>query len=285
MAPEVTMRYLAPAKLNLFLHITGRRPDGYHNLETVFQLVDLCDVITITPRADGRILRDPPPDDPLLAAMPEADDLTVRAARLLQEVSGTKQGASIHVAKCIPAGGGLGGGSSDAATVLLALNQLWGIGLPLATLAGLGLALGSDVPVFVHGRNAFAAGRGEVLTPIDLPPRWFLIVQPPAAVATREIFNAPELTRDTPPLRISALPADGGRNDFEPVLRARNPAVTEVLDLLAPWGARLTGTGACVFVATESKATAAAIAVQLPRDLRRWIAQGLIHSVWDQRQI
>jgi 4-diphosphocytidyl-2-C-methyl-D-erythritol kinase len=283
MAPEVDravsalqpMRYLAPAKLNLFLHITGRRADGYHNLETVFQLVDLCDVITITPRADGRILRDPPPDDPLLAAMPDADDLTVRAARLLQEVSGTKQGAAIHVAKCIPAGGGLGGGSSDAATVLLALNQLWGLDLPLARLAELGLALGSDVPVFVHGRNAFAAGRGEELTPIELPPRWFLIVQPPVAVATREIFNAPELTRDTPPLRIPALPADGGRNDCDQVVRARYPEVAALLDLLARWGGRLTGTGACVFVATHSEDGAQAVAAVLPSQVRRWVVRGI----------
>jgi 4-diphosphocytidyl-2-C-methyl-D-erythritol kinase len=269
------VRYLAPAKLNLFLHITGRRPDGYHNLETVFQLVDLCDELSINPRADGSILRDPPPGDPLLASLPDEEDLTVRAARMLQKASGTKQGASIHVVKRIPAGGGLGGGSSDAATVLLALNELWGLDWSAVRLAELGLALGSDVPVFVHARNAFAAGRGEVLSPIELPPRWFLIVQPPVAVATRDIFNAPELTRDTPPLRIRALPADGGRNDCEPAVRVRHPEVAKVLDRLAPWGGRLTGTGACVFVSADSRAAAEAIAAALPPELRRWVVRGL----------
>jgi 4-diphosphocytidyl-2-C-methyl-D-erythritol kinase len=269
------MRYLAPAKLNLFLHVTGRRPDGYHNLETVFQLVDLCDELTITTRQDGRILRNPPPTDPLLAAMADADDLTVRAARLLQQESGTALGANIHVVKRIPAGGGLGGGSSDAACVLLALNQHWGVELPLPRLAELGLALGSDVPVFVHGCTAFASGRGEVLTPVDLPERWFVVVQPPVSIATREIFAAPQLTRDTPTLKIRALPADGGRNDCQPVVSDRYPEVAEVLDRLAPFGARLTGTGACVFVATPTRAAAEEISRQLPQQWSVRVVRGL----------
>ena len=269
------MLYRAPAKLNLFLHIIGRRADGFHNLETVFQLVDLCDTLTITVRRDGRIVRDPPPDDPLLAAMPDEDDLTVRAARLLQRESGTGFGASIHVHKRIPAGGGLGGGSSDAATVLLALNQQWGLAYSTERLAQLGLALGSDVPVFIHGRNAFGSGRGEVLTPVALPVRWFLIAQPPVSVSTREIFNTAELTRDTPPLRIRALPADGGHNDCEPVVRALHAQVAELLDLLAPWGGRLTGTGSCVFTVTSSRAEAEQMAACLPPWCRWWVASSL----------
>jgi 4-diphosphocytidyl-2-C-methyl-D-erythritol kinase len=269
------MRYLAPAKLNLFLHITGLRADGFHNLETVFQLVDLCDEIEITSRADGQIVRDPPPDDPMLAALSEAQDLSVRAATLLKQETRTHLGAAIHVRKRIPAGGGLGGGSSDAATVLLALNEQWGLGLPVSRLAELGLALGSDVPVFVHGHTAFASGRGEVLEPIDTPPAWFVIVWPQAVISTREVFGAPQLTRDTPPLRIRALPADGGRNDCEPVVRAAYPAVAEVLDRLAPLGARLTGTGSCVFVTAPSRIVAEGIAATLPPEWRAWVAQGL----------
>jgi 4-diphosphocytidyl-2-C-methyl-D-erythritol kinase len=269
------MRYLAPAKLNLFLHITGRRHDGFHDLETVFQLVDLCDELTITSRADGRVVRDPPPDDPLLAALPDDEDLTIRAARLLQQESGTTLGASIHVRKRIPAGGGMGGGSSDAATVLRALNQQWGLDLPVPRLAQLGLMLGSDVPMFVHGHTAFASGRGEVLEPVQTPPRWYLVVWPQVSVATSEIFGAQQLTRDTPPLRIRALPADGGRNDCEAVVRALYPQIAEVLDRLAPWGARLTGTGGCIFVAADTRVAVEGIAAPLPRQWRTWILKGL----------
>jgi 4-diphosphocytidyl-2-C-methyl-D-erythritol kinase len=272
------MRYLAPAKLNLFLHITGRRADGFHTLETVFQLVDLCDELEITTRADGRIVRDPPPDDPMLLALPEAADLTVRAAMLLQKESRTTLGAAIHVRKRIPAGGGMGGGSSDAATVLLALNAQWKLDLPLSRLAQLALALGSDVPVFVHGRTAFASGRGEVLEPVETPPAWFVVVWPQVAIDTREVFSAPQLTRDTPPLRIRALPPDGGRNDCEPVVRSGYPEVARVLDRLAPLGARLTGTGSCVFVTARSRVIADRIATTLPPEWRVWVVQGLAQA-------
>jgi 4-diphosphocytidyl-2-C-methyl-D-erythritol kinase len=272
------MRYLAPAKLNLFLHITGRRADGFHTLETVFQLVDLCDELEITTRADGRIVRDPPPDDPMLLALPEAADLTVRAAMLLQKESRTTLGAAIHVRKRIPAGGGMGGGSSDAATVLLALNAQWKLDLPLSRLAQLALALGSDVPVFVHGRTAFASGRGEVLEPVETPPAWFVVVWPQVAIGTREVFSAPQLTRDTPPLRIRALPPDGGRNDCEPVVRSGYPEVARVLDRLAPLGARLTGTGSCVFVTARSRVIADRIATTLPPEWRVWVVQGLAQA-------
>jgi 4-diphosphocytidyl-2-C-methyl-D-erythritol kinase len=269
------MHCLAPAKLNLFLHVTGRRPDGFHDLETVFQLVDLCDEIDIELRADGRIVRDPPPSDALLAALADEDDLTVRAARLLQQASGTNLGAGIHVTKRIPTGGGLGGGSSDAAAVLRALNELWSLHWSREKLAELGLALGSDVPVFVHGRSAFARGRGEALSPIDLPPRWFLIVDPGVSVSTREVFAAPQLTRDTAPLRIAALPPGGGRNDCEPVVRLRYPEVRQALDLLAPQGARLTGTGACVFVGHEDERVLRQLADSLPRQWASFVVRGL----------
>lgn len=269
------MQYLAPAKLNLFLHINGRRPDGFHDLETVFQLVDLHDTLSIDTRSDGRICREPAPGDPLLACLEDDEDLTVRAARLLQRESGARSGASIHVEKRIPAGGGLGGGSSDAACVLRALNTQWGINWPVGRLAELGLALGSDVPVFVHGSNAFASGRGERLTAVVLPPRWFLIVDPGVAIATRELFAAPELTRDTAPLTIRALPADGGRNDFEPVVRARYPQVEAVFERLAPWRPRLTGTGACVFSAFAARTAAESVAAQLPGDWRAHVVRGL----------
>jgi len=272
------MRYLAPAKLNLFLHITGRRNDGYHDLETVFQLVDLCDELDISVRADGRICRDPAPSDALLASLADDQDLTVRAARLLQQASGMQAGANIHVHKRIPAGGGLGGGSSDAATVLLALNALWGLDWPRDRLAALALQLGADVPVFVLGRNAFARGRGELLTPLDLPQRWFVIADPGVHVATREVFAAPELTRNTPPLRIAALPPDGGHNDCEAVVRIRYPQVARVLDMLAPYGGKLTGTGSCVFASTESQQQAERLAQQLSAQVKGFVARGLQHS-------
>ncbi len=269
------MQYLAPAKLNLFLHVVGRRSDGYHDLETAFQLVDLHDALRIEARDDGRICREPAPSDPLLARLGDEEDLTVRAARLLQRESGAHLGASIHVGKRIPAGGGMGGGSSDAACVLRALNVLWGLDWPVGQLAELGLGLGSDVPVFVHGRSAFASGRGEILTPLVLPARWFLIVDPGVAIATRELFAAPELTRDTAPLTIRALPEDGGRNDFEPVVRARYPQIEAVFEGLAPWAPRLTGTGACVFIAFGSRTEAESIAARLPGAWRTWVVRGL----------
>ncbi|HXC59943.1 MAG TPA: 4-(cytidine 5'-diphospho)-2-C-methyl-D-erythritol kinase [Steroidobacteraceae bacterium] len=274
----MNVRYLAPAKLNLFLHITGRRSDGYHDLETVFQLVDLCDELDIEVRDDGRIMREPPPSDAQLAALPDADDLTVRAARLLQQAGDVRSGASIHVSKRIPAGGGLGGGSSDAAAVLLALNSLWKLHWSRERLAALALQLGADVPVFVQGRNAFARGRGEQLTPVDLPPRWFVIADPGVPVSTREIFSAPELTRNTPPLTIASTPPDGGHNDCEPVVRARNPAVARVLDLLAPHGGRLTGTGGCVFASRDSRQAAEDLAQQLSSQVRVFVARGLRQS-------
>lgn len=261
----------APAKLNLFLHVTGRRPDGYHELQTVFQLIDLCDTVGIAVRKDARIEREEGPAH----INPDAD-LTVRAARSLQASAGSKCGASIRVRKRIPIGGGLGGGSSDAATVLLALNHLWRCGLEVDELAEIGLQLGADVPVFVRGFSAWAGGVGERLEPIGLPDRWYVIVQPAVSVSTRDVFQSFELTRNTPLITIRAFLEAGGRNDCEPVVRARWPEVAETLDWLerhAP--ARLTGTGSCVFASTASAEEAERIAARVPDKWRSFVARGL----------
>lgn len=264
----------APAKLNLFLHVTGRRPDGYHTLQTAFQLVDLCDSLDFALRDDGAIRRAAGPE----AIEPEAD-LAVRAARLLQARTGSRRGADLWLHKRIPAGGGLGGGSSDAATVLVALNELWGTGLSQAELAGLGLELGADVPVFVHGRSAWAEGVGESLEPIALPRRWYAIVRPDVAISTAEVFQAPELTRNSPKITIRGFLQAGGRNDCEPVVVARRPEVREALSWLGRSGdARMTGTGSCVFAAflTEEEATRALAG--LPGQWQGFVARGLDES-------
>jgi 4-diphosphocytidyl-2-C-methyl-D-erythritol kinase len=264
----------APAKLNLFLHITGRRADGYHLLQTAFQLIDLCDEIEVEILPGGAIRR---PEGPAGVA-PEAD-LAVRAARLLQAASGCRLGAELRVRKRIPAGGGLGGGSSDAATVLVALNVLWGLEWPVERLAALGLQLGADVPVFVHGRSAWAEGIGERLTPIELPPAWYLVVCPDCAVSTAEIFSAPELTRHTPETTISGFLSAGGRNDCEPVVRRRYPAVAAALDWVSARSgddpARLTGTGGCVFAAFGTEGAARAALAGLPAHWTGFAARGL----------
>ena len=268
----------APAKLNLCLHVTGRRADGYHTLQTVFQLIDLCDRLAFEVQQDGLITR---VDDALaapgaLAAVPPDEDLVVRAARALQAATGTPLGVRIRVRKHIPMGGGLGGGSSDAATTLRALDRLWGTQLGAAALAQLGLALGADVPVFVHGRSAVGEGIGERLTPVDLPPRWFLVIHPGVSVPTRDVFQAPELRRDSPRLTVPQLLAGPGHNDCEPVVRARVPQVAEALDWLgrhAP--ARLTGTGSCLFAAFDNAAAAERIAARVPDRWRAWVVRGL----------
>ncbi|HTT06104.1 MAG TPA: 4-(cytidine 5'-diphospho)-2-C-methyl-D-erythritol kinase [Steroidobacteraceae bacterium] len=266
----------APAKLNLFLHVTGRYADGYHALQTVFQLIDRCDRIGLAVRSDGRIER--------RAGMAEVDparDLAVRAARLLQERTGVALGADIYVDKHIPAGGGLGGGSSDAATVLLGLNALWGTRLALSELARLGLALGADVPVFVGGQSAWAEGRGEQLWPLTLPPRWYFVLHPGVAVGTAEVFQAPELTRNSAVLTIRAFSAASAGNVCEPVVRARYPEVAEALDWLsreAGSGAQLTGTGSCIFAGFEREQDARQIAARIPRRWSGFVARGLDRS-------
>jgi len=261
----------APAKLNLFLHVTGRRPDGYHELQTVFQLIDLCDTIAISVREDGRIER---PDGPP-GVDPEAD-LTVRAARALQQATGCPLGATLRVRKRIPMGGGLGGGSSDAASVLLGLNAVWGCGLPVETLARLGLPLGADVPVFVRGSSAWGQGVGEDLQPLELPESWYVVIHPGVAVGTRDVFQSPELTRNSPVITIRAFFQSGGRNDCEPVVRARFPEVAEALDWLgrlAP--ARLTGTGSCIFAPCATAIDAERLAARVPDRWTSYVARGL----------
>jgi 4-diphosphocytidyl-2-C-methyl-D-erythritol kinase len=264
-------RWPAPAKLNLFLHIVGRRPNGYHELQTGFQLIDLCDTVSVVVREDGLIER---PVGPARVA-PE-EDLVVRAARALQNRTGTGLGATLRVFKKIPQGGGLGGGSSDAATTLLALNRLWGCGLGLDELVALGLPLGADVPVFVRGSSAWAEGVGETLTPVELPDRWFVVIHPGVGVATRDVFQAPELTRNSPVITIRAFFESGGRNDCEPVVRARYDEVAEALDWLSRYApARLTGTGSCIFAACASAIDAERLAARVPDRWTSYVARGL----------
>ena len=268
----------APAKLNLFLHIVGRRPDGYHELQTCFQFIDLSDEVHIEVRADGRIRRTL--ETPGVA---EADDLCVRAARALQTASGCALGADIGVLKRVPMGGGLGGGSSDAATCLVALNHLWRLHLPTADLAALGLTLGADVPVFIRGRAAWAEGVGERLTPLYpplAPPETnYLILKPNIGVSTADVFQDPELTRNSSPITIHDFLKLGGRNDCLDVVRRRYPEVARAFDWLSGFGsARLTGTGACVFLACESMDRGREIIGKLPPGLEAFLARGLNDS-------
>ncbi|KFA30420.1 4-(cytidine 5'-diphospho)-2-C-methyl-D-erythritol kinase [Xanthomonas vasicola] len=266
----------APAKLNLFLQITGRCADGYHLLQTVFRLLDWGDTIHLRLRSDGQILR----IGESLPGVAEDDDLVIRAARLLQSATGAGAGAEIRVDKRIPAGGGFGGGSSDAATVLVALNALWGLGLEADALAELGLQLGADVPVFVRGRNAWAEGVGEQLTPIALPKAAYLLVDPGVHVPTPVLFRSQELTRDAAPAKIPDF-ASGSLldNAFEPVLRRREPAVEAVFQALSRVGTpRLTGSGSGCFVEFATRAAAEQAMAQLPDSLRAWVVEGAAHS-------
>lgn len=260
----------APAKLNLFLHIVGRRSDGYHLLQTVFQFLDYGDSLRFEPRSDGEVCR--------IGEVPGVEahqDLTVRAARLLREETGCDLGVDIHVEKRLPMGGGLGGGSSDAATTLVALNRIWSLGLSEDMLAQLGLRLGADVPVFVRGRAAWAEGVGEVLEPVDLPEPWYLVIKPPVEVPTAAVFQAPELTRDCPPITILDFLSGGGGNVCEPVVRTRFPAVGQALDWLGRYApARMTGTGSCVFAAFDRREQAEDVLRTLPGDWLGFVARG-----------
>jgi len=264
----------APAKLNLFLHITGRRADGYHLLQTVFQFLDHGDSLEFELREDGYILRSEGP-----AEIPEDSDMVLKAARLLQEQSGTRLGASIKLRKILPVEAGLGGGSSDAATTLVALDQLWRTRLGNARLKALGLELGADVPVFIGGQAAWAEGVGEVLTPLELPEPWYLVLQPACRVSTREIFQAPELTRNSAAIKIARFRSGPTRNDFEPVVRSRYPQVSEALDWLGAHAeARLTGSGACVFAAFADETAARRVYAALPQGWRGFVAKGCNRS-------
>lgn len=262
----------APAKLNLFLHVVGRRPDGYHLLQTVFRFIDCADQLRFTPRSDGLIALATP-----IPGVPADSDLTVRAARLLQQATGCRLGATIHLEKRLPMGGGLGGGSSDAATVLLALNHLWQCGLSRRALEHLGLGLGADVPVFVHGHNTFAEGVGEAFTDVRLAAATYLILNPAVNVPTAAIFGAPELPRNTPPINPADWQPGQGRNDLQAVACARFPAVAEYLAWLSRHApqAMMTGSGACVFAGFARRADAEAVLHQLPAGMDGWLAEGL----------
>jgi 4-diphosphocytidyl-2-C-methyl-D-erythritol kinase len=266
----------APAKLNLFLRITGRRADGYHELQTVFRLLDWGDRIRLRPRADGRIVR----HGDRLPGVEDAGDLAVRAAILLRNEANFSEGADISVEKRIPAGGGFGGGSSDAATVLCALDRLWGLALGEDRLAALGLRLGADVPVFVRGRSAWAEGVGERLAPIDLPAAWYVLVDPGIQTPTAALFQSPDLTRDSPPAKMADFVAGTVLdNAFEPVLRRREPAVEAVFAELARIGLpRLTGTGSGCFVEFAHRDEAQEALARLPRHLRARVAAGVSDS-------
>lgn len=263
--------YPAPAKLNLFLHVVGRRADGYHLLQTLFRLIDHGDHLRFSPRQDGQLrLLNP------LPGVPPESDLTLRAARLLQAETGCRQGADIHLEKCLPMGGGVGGGSSDAATVLLALNHLWQLGLPRQRLQEIGLRLGADVPVFLFGRNAFAEGVGEDLQAIDLPPAWYVVLEPPAQVPTALIFSAPELKRDTPSIRAADWHPGFGGNDLQAVAVARFPVIDDYRHWLGQYAeARMSGSGACVFAEFSDEASARQVLDRLPAGMRGWLAAGL----------
>ena len=272
---EAWTEWPAPAKLNLFLHIVGRRADGYHLLQTVFQLLDRTDSVRLRVRGDGVIARDSG-----AAGVPAHEDLAMRAALALRARTHSSLGADIAVDKRIPVGGGLGGGSSDAATVLVALNELWATRLHEDELAAIGLELGADVPVFVRGRSAWAEGIGERLSPLDLPHAHYVIVDPGASVSTAALFQAAELTRNSAPTTIPAF-LDGTctANAFTPVVRARSAKVAAALDWLARYGdARLSGSGGCVFAAMASAERAEAVVRACPATFSAWRAEGVNRS-------
>jgi len=266
--------YAAPAKLNLFLHVVGRRADGYHLLQSVFVLVDRCDAIRIRVRSDGAIARVNE-----LAGVPSEQDLAIRAARALKELTGTPMGADIEIEKRIPMGGGLGGGSSDAATVLLALDRLWATRVGDEALRGVGASLGADVPFFLFGRNAWVEGIGERLVPIEVPARWYAVLVPPVPVATASIFAAPELTRNTEALKMedfSAHAGEGFHNDLEGVVFGRYPVVREHFEWLRARGrARMTGSGSCLFAAYDDREEAQRVIDELPAGMNGFVARGL----------
>lgn len=260
----------APAKLNLMLRIVGRRADGYHLLQTVFQFLDLCDTLTFEVTGDGQISRSSE-----VPGVPEVRDLTLRAARLLQEAAGVRLGVRIGIKKRIPVGGGLGGGSSDAATTLLALNRLWGLDLPLERLMALGLRLGADVPIFLFGRSAWAEGIGERLQELELEEPWFLVLFPGVQVATAEIFGAEELPRNNPPLTLEAFRKGSRPNDCLETVLGRYPAIAEAFAALSRFApAFLTGTGACLFASFEEREEAEEAAEELKRRWQVFIAKG-----------
>jgi 4-diphosphocytidyl-2-C-methyl-D-erythritol kinase len=265
----------SPAKLNLFLHITGQRPNGYHELQTIFQFIDRCDELTFRANDSGQITI-----TPAIEGVPLENNLIYKAAKIIQDKTGCTQGADIQLNKILPMGGGLGGGSSNAATALVGLNHLWQTQLSIDELAKLGLQLGADVPVFVRGKAAWAQGIGEQLTPMeDLEENWFVVIVPPCHVNTADIFSHKELTRDTPACRISAALRGEGQNDCESVVCKLYKEVSNSLNLLKNFGsARMTGTGACVFLEVDSKSKANSVLANLPADIQAFVAKGINQS-------
>ena len=260
----------APAKLNLMLHIVGQRADGYHLLETLFQFLDYADTLHFNPRNDGQIIL-----HTQIAGVPHDDNLIVRAARLLQQHTDTGQGADIWLDKKLPVGGGIGGGSSNAATTLVGLNYLWSTKQTLESLAQLGLSLGADVPVFVMGKAAFAQGVGEKLQPLELPEPWYIVAVPPVSISTAKVFSDKCLTRDTPLTNIRTVLKQSGHNDCQAVVEKRYPDVRNALILLNKYvEARLTGTGSCIFGSLQNKKQAVNIATQISESLPSFVAQG-----------
>src|SRR4051812_47648384 len=271
--------YPAPAKLNLTLRVTGRRADGYHLLQTVFRFIDFSDSLRFEIRADGVIARRKE-----IAGVAPDDDLTVRAARLLQRAADLRQGVDITLDKRLPMGGGLGGGSSDAATTLIALNRLWGLDWPRARLQQLALELGADVPVFLFGQSAVGEGIGEKLTGVALPPAWYVLLIPPVQIPTARIFQHPDLIRDSIPTKIPPFSAVTGKNDLEPVVCRLYPAVAQHLAWLNQYGdARMTGSGGCVFAEFDREADARGVIERLPSHMRGVAAQGLAFHPLQER--
>ncbi|HEX5313747.1 MAG TPA: 4-(cytidine 5'-diphospho)-2-C-methyl-D-erythritol kinase [Gammaproteobacteria bacterium] len=278
-SPDALSAWPAPAKLNLYLHVTGRRADGYHELSTAFQFLDFGDRLWFAPRDDGEFrLHDPVP------GVAVEDDLVARAVRSLECAAGRSLGMDVRRDKRIPVGGGLGGASSDAATTLVAVNALAGLGLDGERLAALALELGADVPVFVRGAAAHALGVGERLFAAEFPEPWYVVIHPAVSVSTAAIFAAPELTRDSEPAKMSAFSLDEARNDCEPVVRRRYPEIARALDWLRDRGpARLTGTGSCVFTWRDGRDAAAALAAEVPGPWRAIVARGRNRSPLRER--
>lgn len=276
------IRVPSPAKINRFLHIIGRRQDGYHQLQTLFQFIDLDDTLSFEPRDDNKIVLLPEHS----CGVPSTSNLIYRAAQLLQSHTRTTQGVTIHLDKRLPLGGGLGGGSSNAATTLLVLNRLWDLQLPANTLLALALQLGADVPLFVGGHTAFGEGVGEILTPISLPPTWFVVITPPCQVATPKMYSDPELTRDTQAFKIGTLAEtdvqqliNSNKNDFEAVVRKHYPEVDTAMKWLSNFEiARLSGSGASIFACFDTEAAARNVAEQIPAHIKGFVAKGLNHS-------
>jgi len=264
----------APAKINLFLHITGRRTDGYHELQTIFQFLEYADTLYFSNRTDGQLNY-----QTAIADLPPQHDLIWQAARLLQQYSQTSLGADIQIDKQLPVGGGLGGGSSNAATTLLALNQLWQLDLPLTLLAELGLQLGADVPVFIHGKATWAEGVGEQFTAVELDELWYLVIHPRCQVSTKQIFSAPDLTRNMKSIRMRDFLAGHSRNICEPIVRRLYPEVNRALDWLNQHAvAQMTGTGACIFAGFSTQTQARTVLAKVPQQWQAFVARSSNHS-------